>query len=143
MDILNKVEEYYKMKKDKISKLTNGKIQDFQNFQIIFDDYYFSKDLVIYESTKKILVGKYEILGYSDNNKWIWASDNKYIEKYLTNISKKVQEKVKDKEILKNPELLLKYALYYSNKIWIIKRNINFNPNLNEYIIITDINQIV
>ncbi len=143
MDILNKVEEYYKMKKDKISKLTNGKIKDFQDFQIIFDDYYYSKDLVIYESTKKILVAKYEILGYSNNNKWIWASDNKYIEKYLTNISKKVQEKVKDKEILENPELLLKYCLYYSNKIWIIKRNINFNQNLNEYIIITDINQIV
>jgi hypothetical protein len=143
MDILDKVEEYYKMKKDKISKLTNNKIQDFTDFQVIFDDYYYSKDLVVYESDKKILVGKYEILGYSNNNKWTWASDNKYIEKYLTNISKKVQENVKDKDILKNPELLLKYSLYYSNKIWIIKRNINFNPNLNEYIIITDINQIV
>ncbi len=143
MDILDKVEEYYKMKKDKISKLTNGKITDFKEYQVIFDDKYYSKDLVIYESNKKILIGKYEILGYSNNNDWIWASDNKYIEKYLTNISKKVQEKIKNSDILKNPELLLKYSLYYSDKIWIIKRNINFNSDLNEYIIITDINQIV
>jgi hypothetical protein len=143
MDILDKVEEYYKMKKDKISKLTNGKITDFKEYQVIFDDKYYSKDLVIYESNKKIVIGKYEILGYSNNNDWIWASDNKYIEKYLTNISKKVQEKIKNSDILKNPELLLKYSLYYSDKIWIIKRNINFNSDLNEYIIITDINQIV
>ena len=36
----------------------------------------------------------------------------------------------------------LNLCLYYSDEIWILKKNINFDSNLEEFIVITDIIQI-
>ena len=136
------INNYYEAKKEKISKLTNNHINDMQkSYQIVFDDVYNSRDLVIFESGKKILVGKYEVLGYTYYGKWTWACDNMYIEKYHTNISKKIKNKIKDN--LDNLDNLLKASLYYSNMIWIVKRDINFDSNINEYIILTKINMVI
>lgn len=141
MNFEEKINKYYDSKKDIIIKLTNNKINSFDNqFQIIFDGEYYSKNLAIFENNKKILIGKYEILGYSKNNNWTWAFENKYVEKYLTDISKKIYDKITFTFDDKNIDYLLKLSLYYSNDIWIIKRNINLN--MFEYIILTEINQI-
>ena len=144
MNFEEKINKYYNMKKDIIIKLTNNKINSFDNnLEIIFDEEYYSKNLAIFENNKKVLIGKYEILGYS-NNKWDWAFENKFIEKYLTGISKNIYDKINFTYDDKNIDYLLKLCLYYSNDIWIIKRNINTNANVNmfEYIILTEINQI-
>ncbi len=155
MNISKNIEKYVALKKDKIIKLTNNKIFSYStNTNILFDEALFSKNFGILDNNnKKILLGKYEILGYYNKyeNKWLWAHENKFIEKYLTVISKKIEKKIKTE--IKNfdydnkideTELnkLLDISLYYSDKIWISSRNINFDEGLFEFIIITDINQI-
>ncbi len=150
MNISKNIEKYVGLKKDKISKLTNNKISSyFTNINILFDDMIFSKNFGILDNNnKKILLGKYEILGYYNKyeNKWLWAYENNFVEKYLTVISKKIEKKIKNfnYDELDEKELnkLLDISLYYSDKIWICSRNINFDDNLFEFIIITDINQI-
>lgn len=151
------IDEYIQIKKDKIIKLTNNKINSFlNNINCVFDDMIFSKSFGILDNNnKKILMGKYEILGYYNKyqKKWLWAYENKLTEKYLTIISKKIKNivnennktlgnfdynKIDDLELNK----LLNICLYYSDKIWICSRNINFDNNLYEFIIITDINQL-
>ena len=81
-------------------------------------------------------------MGYSNNNKWTWAFENRYIEKYLSEISRNIYKNITFTYDEKDIDYLLKLSLYYSNNIWIIKRNINFNSNMFEYIILTEINQI-
>jgi hypothetical protein len=157
MEIDKNIENYIKLKKDKISKLTNDKINSYNtNIHFVFDDMLFSKNFGILDNNnKKILMGKYEILGYYNKyeKKWLWAFDNKFIEKYLTIISKKIENVINEnKKKLENFNYdkldefelnnLLNTCLYYSNKIWICSRNINLDDNLLEFIIITDINQI-
>ena len=143
MDFKEKINNYYDMKKDIIIKLTNNKINSLNNnLEIIFDGEYYSKNLAIFEDNKKVLIGKYEILGYSNNNKWTWAFENRYIEKYLSEISRNIYKNITFTYDEKDIDYLLKLSLYYSNNIWIIKRNINFNSNMFEYIILTEINQI-
>ena len=144
MNFEEKINKYYNMKKDIIIKLTDNKINSFDNnLEIIFDEEYYSKNLAIFENNnnKKVLIGKYEILGYS-NNKWIWAFENKFVEKYLTGISKNIYDKINFTYDEKNIDYLLKLCLYYSNDIWIIKRNIGNTNIMYEYIILTEINQI-
>jgi hypothetical protein len=157
MEIEKNVENYIQLKKDKIIKLTNNKINSyFTNIHFVFDDMLFSKNFGILDNdNKKILMGKYEVLGYYNKyqKKWLWAFENKFIEKYLTSISKKIETVIyENKKKLENfdydkmdeSELnkLLNICLYYSDKIWISSRNINLDDNLLEFIIITDINQI-
>lgn len=143
MNFEEKLEKYYNMKKDIIVKLTNNKINDFNNkLEIFFDDQYYSKNFAIFENNKKILIGHYDILGYSKNNKWVWGFENKYVEKYLTEKSKKIYDKITFREDDINN--LLKLCLYFSNDIWIIKRDISNNSKIPmyEYILLTEINQI-
>ena len=160
MEIDNNIQNYITLKKDKISKLTNNKVNSyFNNLNLFFDDMIFSKNFGVLDSNnKKIIMGKYEILGYYNkiNKKWIWAFSNKYIEKYLSVISKKIESIISDitenKKKLKNfnynnlsekdLESLLNICLYYSDKIWIMSRTINLDDNLLEFIIITDLNQV-
>lgn len=140
-------------KKNKIIKFTNNIINNFyDNFNVIFDEQQYSKNIIIYKTNKKILTGKYEILGYFNNGIWTWSFDNKFVEKYLTSIAKKLS---KNKDIIKcldninnninlniNLNLFLELCLFHSDKIWIIKNNINRILNQFEFIIITDIQQI-
>lgn len=146
MSFSKKLDDYILTKKNKISQLTNNKINSFyQNFNFVYDDQYFSKNVAIYDDqSKKILVGKYEILGYNNryDNKWTWAFDNKYLEKYFSDFSKNIYDKIKNNKINKDLDLFLNLCLYYSDEIWILKKNINFDSNLEEFIIITDIIQI-
>ncbi len=144
---IQNIDNFFNIKQKKIQNLTNNKINNLnQVIDIIYDEQYFSKNMAIFDSGKKILIGKYEILGYSNNNKWSWAFNNLYIEKYLTNISKNVYNNLKKHNLDLDIDTinidLLKYCLYYSDSIWIVKKNINFEENLYEYIIITEINQI-
>jgi len=147
MSFSKKLDNYILTKKNKISQLTNNKINSFyQNLNFVYDDQYFSKNIAIYDdNSKKILVGKYDILGYYNKyeEKWLWGFENKYIEKYFSNFSKNLYEKIKNKiYIEKNFDEFLNLCLYYSDEIWILKKNINFDSNLEEFIIITDIIQI-
>jgi hypothetical protein len=157
MEIYKNIDNYIQLKKDKIIKLTNDKINSFStNIHFVFDDMLFSKNFGILDNNnKKILMGKYEVLGYYNKHqkKWLWAFENKFLEKYLTIISKKIQNIIMENQKklekinydkLDESELnsLLNISLYYSDKIWICSRNINLDNNLLEFIIITDINQI-
>jgi len=155
MSFFEKINNYYNLKKDKINKLTNNKIKDYyNNLQIIFDDQYYSKNIAIYENNKKVIIGKYEILGYYDKHLkiWHWAFNNKYLENYLTKISKKIYDIIKNNKNInfnynnldeKLFNLLLDICLYYSEKIWFIIKTDNYNNNFLEVIILTDINQIL
>ena len=146
---MSKYEKYYNKKKDEITKLSNNQINDIdKTFEILFDEMYNSKNCAIFKNQNKILLGKYDILGYFNkkDNKWTWAHDNKYLEKYLSKLSKEISDNISIKKInISNLDLeeFLKICLYYSEKIWIVKKNINFDFNLEEYIILTEINQIV
>jgi len=148
------MDNYILLKKNKIAQLTNNKINSFtQNLNFIFDDQYFSKNVAVYdEFSKKIFIAKYNILGYYNKyqEKWLWAFENKYIENYFGNFSKNIYNKIKDnkqfknieKNIKKDMDSFLNLCLYYSDEIWILKKNINFDSNLEEFIVITDIIQI-
>lgn len=131
------MEKHYYGKQKEIAKLTDNKISDInKSYNIVFDTTYLSKVLSVIESDKKILMAHYEILGYSNNNKWTWAHKNKYIEEYLTEISKKIHDKIVSKDV----DVILKQALYYSDEKWILKRTIGDKKF--EYLILTSINQI-
>ena len=157
MKIDKNIKEYIETKKNKIIKLTNNKINSYYyDNNIIFDDALFSTNFGILDNNnKKILIGKYEVLGYYNKyqKNWSWSFENKFIEKYLTVIAKKIKDKIdendENKKKLRENKLskkklnkLLDTCLYYSNKIWICSRSINSDNNLLEFIIITDINQI-
>ena len=90
MSLNLKINKYFESSKDKIIKLSENKINNYDNtFNIIFDNNYGFNNLVLFDinTEKKIIIGKYEILGYLDsNNNFIWAHLNNYIEKYLTKI---------------------------------------------------------
>ena len=144
---MSKYLNHYNKKKEDISKLTNNKINDMsQTFIVLFDEMYNSKNCAIFENQNKILIGNYDILGYFNKkeNKWTWAYDNPYIEKYLSILSKKISKSINIKKInSSNLDIFLQMCLYYSKKIWIVKKNINFGDNLEEYVILTEINQLV
>ena len=157
MKIDKNIKKYIKIKKNKIIKLTDNKINSYyDNNNFVFDDALFSRNFGILDNNnKKILIGKYEILGYYNKyqKKWLWSFENKFIEKYLSIKSQTIENNINEnKENNKNFNYnklsekklnkLLDMCLYYSNKIWICSRNINLNENLLEFIIITDINQI-
>ena len=154
MKIDKNIKKYIKLKKDKIIKLTDNKINSYyDNNNFVFDDLIFSTNFGILDNNnKKILIGKYEILGYYNKyqKKWLWSFENKFIEKYLTVRSKKIENNISENNKnfnynkLNETKLnkLLDMCLYLSNKNWICSRNINSDDNLLEFIIITDINQI-
>ena len=57
MNFEEKINKYYNMKKDIIIKLTNNKINSFDNnLEIIFDEEYYSKNLAIFENNKSSLI---------------------------------------------------------------------------------------
>ena len=154
MKIDKNIKKSIKLKKDKIIKLTDNKINSYyDNNNFVFDDIIFSTNFGILDNNnKKILIGKYEILGYYNKyqKKWLWSFENKFIERYLCIRSKKIENNISEnKEKFNYNKLsetklnnLLDMCLYYSNKNWICSRNINSDENLLEFIIITDINQI-
>ena len=110
-----------------IAKLTNNRINSyFQDLNFVFDENYGSKNIAIFDKSK-ILVGKYEILGYYKDN-WEWAFENKYIEKYLTNISKELSKKITFNKNLQN---FLDECLKLSNTIWILKNNYEYKKLCN------------
>ena len=85
MKIDKNIKKYINLKKDKIIKLTDNKINSYyDNNNFIFDNAIFSTNFGILDNNnKKILIGKYEILGYYNKyqKKWLWSFENKIIEK--------------------------------------------------------------
>jgi hypothetical protein len=154
MKIDKNIKKYIKIKKDKIIKLTDNKINSYyDNNNFVFDDAIFSTNFGILDNNNnKILIGKYEILGYYNKyqKNWLWSFENKFIEKYLSIKSQTIENNINEnnqnfnynKLSEKKLNKLLDMCLYYSNKIWVCSRNINSDENLLEFIIITDINQI-
>ncbi len=118
-----------------IKKITNNIISNikYDKLQFAFSDEYQNNIVSVYYNNKLLLVGEYEILGYYYNNEWLWACDNNYIEKYLTNKSEYLKKNINFTDLDDN---FFNLCINKSIVIWI------FNNN-NEYILLNNIIQVI
>ena len=130
----------------------NKKLETFQKFinnryfKVNFDE---TKIFLIDANTNEIiLIGTYEILGYKDeeNKKWLFADENKLIEKNLTKISSEIKKnsKISYDNLLEE----LKKTIDKNDSIkWLVENKKKYVSNNNnytiiEYVIITEYLQI-
>lgn len=125
-------------------------------FQKFIHNRYFKlklEDNVIYlidaNSGEIIMIVEYQVLGYADeeNKKFIFADENKFIEKNYTELSKEIKEKEKTLNYDKLIEELKKIINKYDKIKWILENKKKYVSNNNtysiiEYIIITNYLQV-
>lgn len=111
-------------------------------FQKFINNRYFKLKLgdnVIYlidaNTGEIIMIIDYQILGYADNEnkKFIYADENKFIEKNLTELSKEIKEKEKSLDYNNLIDELKKIINKYDKVKWILENKKKYVSNNNTY----------